>query len=596
MAVTARFQADFSGFLAAIDKAELALVDMSKGASKVESSLNRMVDNFSGRKLIQEASLMTIALEKSGGIATLTSKELEQVGNKANEAADKMKRLGLEVPAGLQKLADATRGASTAGVSLSNAFSVASSVLASFGVTLSIGAVVAFGKELFAAADALTKLHDKTGVSIEGLQKFQVAGDDAGNTLEEITAAIVKMEDKLVGGDQSALGALRKLGLSFDDLKRLSPERQFIAISDALRQVQSPAEQVNIAIDLFGKTGATVLPTLKRGFDDLADSAHGMSAETVRALDEAGDAFTRYWRIAKNIAAEAAAGALTAITDPAQFGAMRRALEGATEAAEQAAPKFGALAVPGLPANLHAIEEALTGNIRELNLSAIAAAKLNDELEVLRDQAEIMASLTAFRTEADKRQNEILRAQTKAINDVILADLTRKQADEAFLETQLKVALAQDAANARLAQVPPLAAASSAAINNLTLSYWAAVDAAAALSGIPSIGHRPGEPGSGIHENPHGSPIITGGGFSNGGLHPLRDSGGPVSAGRSYLIGRNRQPELFTPGANGFITPLGGGATVTNHFYVNGSADEVARTIAEKVLRTVMQAKKLGSA
>jgi hypothetical protein len=79
-------------------------------------------------------------------------------------------------------------------------------------------------------------------------------------------------------------------------------------------------------------------------------------------------------------------------------------------------------------------------------------------------------------------------------------------------------------------------------------------------------------------------------------LHPLRDSGGPVSAGRSYLIGRNRQPELFTPGANGFITPLGGGATVTNHFYVNGSADEVARTIAEKVLRTVMQAKKLGSA
>jgi hypothetical protein len=122
LAVTAKFSADFSSFIQAIDKAEIALVDFGKGAGKVESSLNRMVDNFSGRKLVQEASLMTIAVEKAGGVAKLTAQEIERVGAKANEAADKMKRLGYEVPAGLQKLADETKNASVETDSLGLSF------------------------------------------------------------------------------------------------------------------------------------------------------------------------------------------------------------------------------------------------------------------------------------------------------------------------------------------------------------------------------------------------------------------------------------------------------------------------------------------
>lgn len=53
--------------------------------------------------------------------------------------------------------------------------------------------------------------------------------------------------------------------------------------------------------------------------------------------------------------------------------------------------------------------------------------------------------------------------------------------------------------------------------------------------------------------------------FGAGGLVPLagaRAAGGPVTGGRSYLIGE-RGPEIFTPGATGMITPnhkIGGGA------------------------------------
>src|SRR6188508_2624004 len=105
MALNATFKADFSSFFDAVSKAEVKLVDLSKGAGRVEQSLNRMVDNFSGRKLIQDAALMEKAIEAVGGTSALTAKELQAVGVKANEAIAKLKALGQDVPQGLQNIA-----------------------------------------------------------------------------------------------------------------------------------------------------------------------------------------------------------------------------------------------------------------------------------------------------------------------------------------------------------------------------------------------------------------------------------------------------------------------------------------------------------
>jgi hypothetical protein len=64
----------------------------------------------------------------------------------------------------------------------------------------------------------------------------------------------------------------------------------------------------------------------------------------------------------------------------------------------------------------------------------------------------------------------------------------------------------------------------------------------------------------------------SGGQFSvGGGVRGQRAVGGPVSAMDSYLVGE-RGPELFTPGAGGFITPnnrLGGGGGPTYNITVN---------------------------
>lgn len=158
----------------------------------------------------------------------------------------------------------------------------------------SIAAAVQFGRAVLDDADALQKLHDKTGLSTDALQRFRIAGDDAGNTVDEMALAVNKMQVKIAGDDKSAESALRKLGIAVEDFKAIGPEKQFYEISKAIQGVSDPADQAKIAVDLFGKAGAAILPTLKRGFDDVRDSAVGMSQDTVEALDDVGDTIQRW--------------------------------------------------------------------------------------------------------------------------------------------------------------------------------------------------------------------------------------------------------------------------------------------------------------
>src|SRR5262245_37051118 len=108
-ALTAKFVSDFSSFYAAVAKAQAGLKDLETDATTLGDTLTRMVTSFSGRNVIQNATLMARAVEEVGGVSMLTDKELARVSARAAEAVEKMKALGIEVPPELQKLADAEK-------------------------------------------------------------------------------------------------------------------------------------------------------------------------------------------------------------------------------------------------------------------------------------------------------------------------------------------------------------------------------------------------------------------------------------------------------------------------------------------------------
>jgi hypothetical protein len=85
--------------------------------------------------------------------------------------------------------------------------------------------------------------------------------------------------------------------------------------------------------------------------------------------------------------------------------------------------------------------------------------------------------------------------------------------------------------------------------------------------------------------------MLGGGGAPPTGQH--RESGGPVSAGQSYLVGE-RGPELFRPHTSGSILPTGRGQPITVQLVVDGRV--LAEVVQQHTTRNVMQNTKLGSA
>ena len=86
---------------------------------------------------------------------------------------------------------------------------------------------------------------------------------------------------------------------------------------------------------------------------------------------------------------------------------------------------------------------------------------------------------------------------------------------------------------------------------------------------------------------------LGGGVKSSGSLAGERAKGGPVSRGKTYLVGE-RGPELFTPASSGGITPndkMGGGITIIIQGDVNG--DDAAEMMANKIIQKLQLSTKV---
>lgn len=119
-----------------------------------------------------------------------------------------------------------------------------------------------------AAGDALADLSTQLGFSTETLVNLQRVAGLAGIELGGLETAIGKMNQTLgeaVGGNREAAKAFDDLGLSFSDLEKRSPEDTFFAVLDAIKQIPSVARRSAAAVDLFGRSGRSMLRLLDMG-------------------------------------------------------------------------------------------------------------------------------------------------------------------------------------------------------------------------------------------------------------------------------------------------------------------------------------------
>lgn len=133
------------------------------------------------------------------------------------------------------------------------------------------GIAGAFGVAVNAAIDYGGTIQDaatKTGIGAEELQKLKFGAEQSGVSFDGLQGAIIKMNKSISearDGTKAQSEAFQRLGIDLSTLAGLSPDQQFMRIAEALSRVTDPALKTSLAMDLFGKSGAQLIPFLNEG-------------------------------------------------------------------------------------------------------------------------------------------------------------------------------------------------------------------------------------------------------------------------------------------------------------------------------------------
>jgi hypothetical protein len=163
-----------------------------------------------------------------------------------------------------------------------------------------VGSMVAATKAVSDYGSQLWDMKAKTGGSVEQLSALRFAAEQTGGTMEGVGTAYKFMNRAAAearDGSKSQAEAFGKLGISVQELASLSPDELFLRITDGIRGLGSAQEKTSVAMTLFGRSGAEMLPMINDasgGVRALIDQARKlglvMSDDVAKAADEFGDA------------------------------------------------------------------------------------------------------------------------------------------------------------------------------------------------------------------------------------------------------------------------------------------------------------------
>lgn len=309
-------EADASKFTAALDdvnaKTSLFSRDFTKMGASVQqvgeaftnalvrdfTSINKLTKEFSGAGTAKAADELAAAIGRVGGADKLTASEQQRVNAQVTEALAKYKALGQEAPAHLLKLAEATKQVAakteTLGGSFTKVFSSLQNVAGLFGIGLGAGAVVGAVKSAVEDASHINDLSEKLSVSTEKIQRWSFALSQTGGSIDNVDTSLSFMNKTLGAGAQGTVDLIASMGFKLNELRAQKPEDTFEQIVKAIAAMPNPLDQSRAAVELFGKSGQDLLPSIREGFLEIAASADVMADKSIQALDRIGDEWDRF--------------------------------------------------------------------------------------------------------------------------------------------------------------------------------------------------------------------------------------------------------------------------------------------------------------
>ena len=211
--------------------------------------------------------------------------------------------------------------------SLSAPLSQLKSAFAGVAAAAGVASIAAFVKESIDAADALSKLAQRSGTTVEAFAQLAYAAKLADVSNEQLSGGLQKLAKGMAEaakGTGTAGEAFAQLGIAYQttngELRKT--DVVFAEVADKLSTMEDGADKTALAMQLFGKSGAELLPLLNSGASGLKTMAQEardlgvvMDSETAKAAEAFNDNLTKLGSAVDGVGNDIARVMLPALTD-----------------------------------------------------------------------------------------------------------------------------------------------------------------------------------------------------------------------------------------------------------------------------------------
>ena len=221
-------------------------------------------------------------------------------------------------------------------------------VLAGLGVALSAAGLGAMVKSALESADALNKLSQRVGITVESLSTLVPAAELSGVSAQTFETGLKKLATAMLEaatGSEESARRFAALGVAFQDQDGTlrATDAVLLDLADRFQAMPDGAQKSALAVQLFGKSGAELIPFLNQGREGIAALTGEMQAlgvqiggQTAAQAEAFNDAMAKVKLAATSIANRVIEAFLPAMNEMAggmvesakQGGALRAILDG----------------------------------------------------------------------------------------------------------------------------------------------------------------------------------------------------------------------------------------------------------------------------
>jgi len=133
-----------------------------------------------------------------------------------------------------------------------------------------VGGLMAMTKQAATYGDEIAKASKKTGIATEDISRLRYAAERSGvgfGGLESALARMARSASEAAGGAEMYSEAYDRLGVSVTDAngELKGGEQLFREVAEGLKNVDNATERAALAQEIFGRSGAQLLPLLNEG-------------------------------------------------------------------------------------------------------------------------------------------------------------------------------------------------------------------------------------------------------------------------------------------------------------------------------------------